>query len=125
MSMSGTGEHCAVRIIRLLWALRVGTKCAAAIIVVVVGAAIVKSSLVIAEPLLLGLLCPLHDVFHSEAHLDQPLQLLIQEALLHLVTVHHKVWDYRGWIGRQTVCMKGEGGGRREEHEKREKKMYG
>ena len=62
MRMSGTGEHCAVRIAcRLLWALGVGTKYAA-IIVIVVGAAIVKSLLVIAELLLLGL-SPLHDVF--------------------------------------------------------------
>ena len=89
MRMSGTGEHYAVRIAcRLLWALGVGTKYAA---IIVVGAAIVKSLLVIAEPLLLGL-SPLHDVFYGEAHLDQSLQLLIQEALLHWL-VHHKVWD--------------------------------
>ena len=66
VSTSRTGNQRAVRI-RLLRALRVGRKHA----VIVVAAVAVTSSVVIAK-LLLGL-CPLHDVFHSEAHLEQPL----------------------------------------------------
>ncbi len=77
---SRTGEQCAVRITRR-WscALGIGTK-HAVIIVAVAATVAVKSSLVIAE-LLLGL-SPLHDVIYGETHLDQPLQLLAQEALM-------------------------------------------